>query len=124
MKVVVQNYYDFITTDGYLFKSPQSDIGYNLLKPWNDLYKLGKEEGIDFYTPDQLTTLPHYPKEQVNVAIYLDVPRSRVPSKKSLLILYEPSFLIPENWEPVLHDSVDRVMTWNDTLVDLSLIHI
>lgn len=111
MNVVVQNYYEFITTDGHLFKEPQSDIGHNLLKPWNDLYKAGQEQGIDFYTPDQFNG-------EADVAIYMDVPRTRVPSKKSLLILYEPSFLIPENWEPVLHDSVDRVMTWNDTLVD------
>lgn len=111
MKVVVQNYYEFITTDGHLFKEPQSDIGHNLLKPWNDLYKAGQEQGIEFYTPDQFTG-------EADVAIYMDVPRSRVPAKASLLMLYEPSFLIPENWEPVLHDSVDRVMTWNDTLID------
>lgn len=111
MNVVVQNYYEFITTNGHLFKEPQSDIGHNLLKPWNDLYHEGKKEDINFYTPDQFSG-------EADVAIYLDVPRTRVPAKKSLLILYEPPFLIPENWEPVLHDSVDKVLTWNDTLVD------
>jgi len=118
MKVVVQNYYEFITRDGYLFKEPQSDIGHNLLKPWNDLYVAGKEQSIDFYTPDQLDGMPHHPKEPVDLAIYMDVPRSRVPAKKSMLIIYEPPFLIPENWEPVLHDSMDRVMTWDDNLID------
>lgn len=111
MKVVVQNYYSFITTNGYLFKEPQSDIGHNLLKPFNDLYVAGKELGIDFYTPDQI-------EGEVDLAIYMDVPRSRVNAKKSMLIIYEPPFLIPANWEPVLHDSMDRVMTWNDNLID------
>ncbi len=119
MKVVVQNYYEFITRDGYLFREPQSDIGHNLLKPWNDLFLAADDLGIKLYTPDQLTpAITSHPREQADVAVYLDVPRSRVPAKKSLLIIYEPPFLIPENWEPVLHDSVDRVMTWNDNLID------
>lgn len=111
MKVVVQNYYSFITTDGYLFREPQSDIGHNLLKPWNDLFLAADDLGIKLYTPDQL-------EGEVDLAIYMDVPRSRVPAKKSMLIIYEPPFLIPENWEPVLHDSMDRVMTWDDNLID------
>lgn len=111
MKVVVQNYYPFITTDGHLFKEPQSDIGHNLLKPWNDLFLAADELGIKLYTPDQI-------EGEVDLAIYMDVPRSRVNAKKSMLIIYEPPFLIPENWEPVLHDSMDRVMTWNDNLID------
>ena len=111
MKVVVQNYYEFITRDGYLFKEPQSDIGHNLLKPFNDLFLAADEQGIKLYTPDQI-------EGEVDLAIYMDVPRSRVPAKKSMLIIYEPPFLIPANWEPVLHDSMDRVMTWNDNLID------
>ena len=37
MKVVIQNHYEFITTDGYLFKNENSDIGHNLLRPWVQL---------------------------------------------------------------------------------------
>lgn len=111
MKVAVQNYYSFITTNGHLFKEPQSDIGHNLLKPWNDLFLAADDLGIKLYTPDQI-------EGEVDLCIYMDVPRSRVPTKKSMLIIYEPPFLIPENWEPVLHDSMDRIMTWRDSLID------
>lgn len=119
MKVIVQNHYDFITTNGYLFTNRESDIGYNLLKPWNDLYLAADERGIKMYTPDQITSaIASRPRESVDVAIYMDVPKSRVPAKKSILIIYECPMLLPQNWEPALHDSMDKVFTWNDNLVD------
>jgi hypothetical protein len=119
MKVVVQNYYGFITRDGHLFKEPQSDIGHNLLKPWNEIYKQGKERGIDFYTPDQLGGMPHLPKERADVCILMDMPSAPVPpAKKFIQILYEPEIILPGNWESELHDKVDLVLTWSDPHVD------
>ena len=66
IKVAVQNKYEFITKDGYLFNNPQSDIGHHLLKGWNDLKRVGEERGILFFTLDQIQ------KEEVDVAIFMN----------------------------------------------------
>jgi hypothetical protein len=119
MKVVVQNKYEFITHDGYLFKTAQSDIGHNLLKPWNDLYVKGKERGIDFYTSDQLHGMAHHPKQVADVLICMDRPdRELYPAKKKIFIIYEPHFLVPGNWDKDFHEQFDLVLTWRDDLID------
>jgi hypothetical protein len=112
MRVAVHNHYEFITTDGYLFKNQNSDIGHNLLKSWNDLYKLCKSTGIELYTLDQVD--PHI----VDLVIYMDRPRVEpdVPGASKVLILYEPPLILPDNWDEAYHDQFSRVLTWDDRL--------
>lgn len=112
MRVAVHNHYEFITTDGYLFKNQNSDIGHNLLQSWNDLYKLCKSTGIELYTLDQVD--PHI----VDLVIYMDRPRVEpdVPGASKVLILYEPPLILPENWDEAYHDQFSRVLTWDDRL--------
>ena len=114
MRVAVQNHYEFVTRDGYLFKNMNSDIGHNLLKPWNDLYRLCKSTGIELCTLDQVDPAT------VDLLIYMDRPRqepeTQVASK--VLILYEPEMLIPDNWDPAYHDQFSKVLTWDDRLVN------
>lgn len=117
MKVAVHNKYEFITHDGFLFKNPQSDIGHNLLKPWNQLYEEGKKRGVEFYTVDQI------PPEQVDVLICMDrpdrdLPHFNMPYMKKIFIIYEPEFLVPGNWDKAFHDKFDLVLTWRDDLLD------
>jgi hypothetical protein len=114
VKVVIQNHYEFITTDGYLFKYENSDVGHNLLRPWVQLYQLGKDMGIHFYTPDQVDLYT------VDLAIFMDRPRVEpdIPGANKILILYEPEIVIPDNWDEAYHDRFDKVLTWNDKLVN------
>ncbi len=113
ISVVVQNHYEFITRDGYLFKNANSDIGHNLLKPWNDLYKEGEKENIWFNTMDQVSP------EKTDVAIFMDRVDIYLPEHlKKILIIYEPDMLIPGNWDPEYHKQFDRILTWDDRLVD------
>ena len=83
MKVVVHNHYEFITTNGYLFKNENSDIGHNLLRPWVQLYKMGKDMGIEFFTPDQIDPYT------VDLAIFMDRPKVEpdIPGANKILIL-------------------------------------
>lgn len=112
MNVVVQNHYPFITTNGHLFTNKESDIGFNLLKPWNDLFVAADERGINMYTPDQF-------KGEADLLIMMDRPRGELyPAKKKILIIYEPDMLIPENWDKAFHATCDKVFTWDDRLVD------
>jgi hypothetical protein len=113
MNVVVQNHYSFITTNGYLFTSKESDIGYNLLKPWNDLFLAADERGIKMYTPDQFN------ENEADLLILMDYPSQPVPeSKRTFFLIYEPDMLIPKNWNKTFHDHCDKVFTWDDRLVD------
>ena len=97
MRVAVHNHYEFITRDGYLFKNQNSDIGHNLLKPWNDLYKLCQSTGIELYTLDQVDPMI------LDLVIYMDrpMPEPEVHGASKVLILYEPDMLIPDNWDKI-----------------------
>ena len=114
MRVVVHNHYEFITTDGYLFKNENSDIGHNLLRPWVQLYKTGTDMGIEFFTPDQVDPYT------VDLAIFMDRPRVEpdIPGANKILILYEPAAVLPDNWDEAYHDRFDKVLTWDDRLVN------
>lgn len=112
MRVAVHNHYEFITKDGYLFKNSNSDIGHNLLKSWNELYKLCESTGIKLYTLDQVDP------QILDLVIYMDRPRVEpdVPGASKVLILYEPPLILPDNWDEAYHDQFSRVLTWDDRL--------
>lgn len=114
MRVAVQNYYEFITKDGYLFKNEDSDIGHKLLKTWVDLYKLCESTNIQMYTLDQVDPMI------LDLVIFMDRPRPEpdIAGASKVLIIYEPEIIIPGNWDPAYHDQFSRVLTWNDNLVD------
>ena len=116
MNVVVQNHYRFITTDGYLFHNKESDIGYQLLKPWNDLYNKAAERGIKMYTPDQF-------EGEADLLILMDFPRSppTPKTKRTFFVIYEPDMILPENWNKSYHALCDKVFTWDDRFVDNKL---
>ncbi|NCZ63229.1 MAG: hypothetical protein EBY62_05335 [Cellvibrionales bacterium] len=110
--VMRHNHYEFITKDGYLFKNSNSDIGHNLLKSWNELYKLCESTGIKLYTLDQVDP------QILDLVIYMDRPRQEpeVHGASKVLILYEPELILPDNWDTAYHDQFSRVLTWNDKL--------
>jgi alpha(1,3/1,4) fucosyltransferase len=111
MRVIVQNHYDFITTNGYLFTNPESDIGAGLLKPWNELYLAAKARGIDLFTPDQ--------HDEGDLLILLDRPTQiKATAPRTIAVLYEPSVIIPNNYDKDFLDSCEKVFTWDDELVD------
>jgi hypothetical protein len=122
MKVAIQNHYEFITRDGYLFKNENSDIGHNLLRPWMELYNLCRvtiemqsicrTNGIELYTLDQVD-----PKE-LDLVIYMDRPRvePEIGNARKILILYEPDIILPDNWDTAYHDQFTKVLTWDDRL--------
>lgn len=119
--VGVMNYYQELTTDGYLFKNAQASIGADLLRPWVDLYKRGQENGIKFVTVDQVSNLA-----EMDAIIFIDRPRPGDPVVEELmsanivkyLLLYECEVIKPDNWDLDYHKQFDRVLTWSDVLVD------
>ena len=111
MRVIVQNHYDFITTNGMLFHNPESDIGAGLLRPWNELYVAAKARGIDMFTPDQ--------HDEGDLLILMDRPRQiKATAPRTIAVLYEPDTIIPNNYDKDFLDSCEKVFTWDDRLVD------
>jgi len=111
MRVIVQNHYDFITTNGYLFTNPESDIGAGLLRPWNDLYVAAKERGIELFTPDQ--------HDEADLLILVDRPTViKAKAPRTIAVLYEPEAVLPNNYDKEFLDSCEKVFTWDDRLVD------
>jgi len=111
MRVIVQNHYDFITTNGFLFTSPESDIGAGLLRPWNDLYIEAQKRGIDMFTPDQ--------QQEADLLILVDRPTTiKAKAPRTIAVLYEPDSIIPNNYDKDFLDSCEKVFTWDDRLVD------
>jgi hypothetical protein len=111
MRVIVQNHYDFITTNGYLFTNPESDIGAGLLRPWNDLYLAAKERGIELFTPDQ--------HDEGDLLILMDRPAViKAKAPRTIAVLYEPDVVLPNNYDKGFLDSCEKVFTWDDRLVD------
>lgn len=111
MRVIVQNHYDFITTNGMLFVNPESDIGAGLLRPWNDLYVAAKERGIEMFTPDQ--------HDEGDLLILMDRPTIiKAKAPRTIAVLYEPDSIIQNNYDKVFLDSCEKVFTWDDRIVD------
>jgi hypothetical protein len=111
MRVIVQNHYDFITTNGMLFTNPESDIGAGLLRPWNDLYLAAKERGIDMFTPDQ--------HDEGDLLILMDRPTTiKAKAPRTIAVLYEPDTIIQNNYAKDFLDSCEKVFTWDDRIVD------
>lgn len=111
MRVIVQSTYDFVTTNGMLFTTPESDIGANLLRPWNELYVAAKERGIEMFTPDQ--------HDEGDLLILLDRPAViKAKAPRRMAVMYEPPFIIPNNYHVDFLGSCEKVFTWDDELVD------
>lgn len=121
MRIGVWNYYEELTTDGFMFKNNNAAIGHNLLKPWCDLYAYGQAHGMHFVTLDQVAG-----PEELDAVIFLDRPRMDNPMVARLLnadiakylCLYETEIIKPDNWDTEFHKRFDRLFTWSDKHVD------
>ncbi len=121
IRVGVWNYYEQLTTDGFLFKNANASIGHDLLKPWCDLYAYGRENGIEFLTLDQVAG-----PEALDAVVFMDRPRMDNPMVARLLdadiakylCIFETEVIKPDNWDPLFHARFDRVFSWSDAHVD------
>lgn len=111
MKVIVQSTYDFVTTNGTLFHTLESDIGAGLMRPWNELYAAAKERGIDMFTPDQC--------DEGDLLILMDRPSAiKAKAPRIFAVMFEPDLIIPNNYHDDFIGMCEKVFTWDDRLVD------
>ncbi len=122
IKIVVHNFYEEITTNGFLFHNLNASIGHNLLAQWVDFYEQGQRRGFELFTVDQINNI-----EDIDVLICLDRPSFKNlkinsifvnPKITKYLVTYENSMIYPANWEAEFHNQFKRIYTWNDDLVD------
>ncbi len=119
--VCVHCCYEELTTDGFLFKNRNINLGHNLLAPWEMIHRYGLANGIRFVTFDQVkepATIDHI--------IFIDrpAPNSHTYSELSklqatrTLILCENEVIKPDNWQPSFHQEFDVIFTSDDRYVD------
>jgi hypothetical protein len=121
IKIGVWNYYEELTTEGFIFRNSNASIGHNLLKPWVDLHGYGQAHGIDFVTLDQ-TAGP----EDLDAILFMDRPRAgnQVVAQilaraiPKYLCIFETDVIKPDNWDLDYHHQFDRIFTWSDAHVD------
>ncbi|OIQ85888.1 glycosyltransferase family 10 (fucosyltransferase) [mine drainage metagenome] len=119
--VGVLNFYESITTDGFLFKNLNASNGHNLLKPWCDLYRYGQLHGINFVTLDQVGSL-----DELDAVIFQDRPRMGNPLAEAVmeldilkyLMIFESPIVKPDNHDLEYHKKFDRIFTWGDDKAD------
>jgi glycosyltransferase involved in cell wall biosynthesis len=121
IRVGVWNYYEELTTDGFIFRNTDAAIGHNLLKPWCDLYAYGQAHGMHFVTLDQVAG-----PQELDAVIFMDRPRTDSPMVARLLAaeipkylcLFETEIIKPDNWDATFHAQCERIFTWSDAHVD------
>jgi hypothetical protein len=120
--ILVHNFYEEITTNGFLFHNQNTSIGHNLLAQWVDFYQMGIRLGYDLFTLDQIENI-----EDIDLLICLDRPSPHNTIINSILanpriikylVTYENPMIYPGNWASDFHDKFSRIYTWNDDLVD------
>jgi glycosyltransferase involved in cell wall biosynthesis len=121
MRIGVWNYYEELTTNGFLFRNTNAPIGHDLLKPWADLHAYGRVHGMDFVTLDQ-TSGPH----ELDAVLFMDRPRSDSHIVAQIMAtdipkyfcIFETELIKPDNWDVNFHAQFDRIFTWSDVHVD------
>lgn|SRR5574341_20668 len=121
MRVGIWNYYTELTRGGYCLRNANSGIGDNLLQPFVELARVGKERGIEFVGLDEAKI------DSLDSVLFVDLPRDEIAGRATAsgipidLILYECPAILPQNWQVREHSRFRQVYTWNDDLADADI---
>lgn len=121
LTIGVWNYYEELNANNRMFNDPQVGIGDNLLKPWNDLYTVARENGVDLVSLDLIQDV-----NEVDGFVFIDFPNinhrlvqsALETNKPKYLIIYETEIIKPDNWNLQNHALFSKIFTWNDAWVD------
>ncbi len=114
--------YEHITEKNFIFRSADVLNGQNSLEPWHLFKSHYESQGVEVTTLDLVED-----PDSIDVAIFLDRPRSRTPTIDrilvdqqifKILILFESPPIAPDNWDMEYHKHFNHVFTWADDLVD------
>lgn len=104
-------------------KFTTSDLGHNenSVRKYNDLYKNGREAGVNFVTLDLVRDF-----STLDCFMFVDVPIMRKRLVKKAFAQKKPMFLIteeceviyPENWDIRNHRYYEKIFTWHDNFID------
>jgi len=120
-KIGIWNNYESLNTNNYLLFNKNAGIGDDLLKPFNELYLVGKENKMDFMTLDMIRNF-----EEMDGFIFFDFPRLsnkyviealkiNVPK---YLVIFESNIIKSDNWGISNHKYFDKIFTWKDDIID------
>lgn len=120
MNVAIFNYYEMYNKNNALFDSASYPIGEDLGYPPSLLRDKLNQMNINLNTMDQ------YLIDEIDKVIFLDFPNTKRKLLKTLkaknismyLIINECEIIKPDNWIKKNHIYFDKILTWNESLVD------
>ncbi len=123
MKILFHNYYNSLNIDNKLFELNDTEIGDDLLKPFNRLNEVSKNQDVEVGTYTKISP------EIADAFVFIDYPKNQDPifeyaktntkAKLYLLILESPIVNL-DNFNLSLHNIFEKVFTWSDDLVELN----
>lgn len=142
MNIALVTIYGSVYERDRIFDSTSCTIGENLLVPGIELKKRLESLGHNYHTVDM------YDLGEVDTFLFMDLPIDSIltisslvdflkyivrrkwrkdyllkavfkyPKKKRCLMLQEPPTVCPHSYQEKFHKYFDRIITWNDSLVD------
>ncbi|MDX4035711.1 glycosyltransferase family 10 domain-containing protein [Aliarcobacter skirrowii] len=120
-KVGIWNYYESLNKENYLLLNKSAGIGDNLLAPFNKLYEIGIEKGINFMTLDMVEDF-----KKLDRVIFFDFPNLSNKYVKKVfdinlekdLVVFESELIKPDNWDIENHKYFNKIFTWKDDIID------
>ena len=119
--IAVWGFYEDAFKCNWIFFTPNSAIGDNILKPMNDFYRIASQNNINLKTLDTIKDFT-----QVDAFLFWDFPQiDSYPVKKALssnkpcyLVVAESPIIRPENWLEENHKYFTKIFTYYDDIVD------
>lgn len=119
--IAIWNYYEALNKENYLLLNKSAGIGDNLLAPFNKLYEIGIEKGINFMTLDMVEDF-----KKLDRVIFFDFPNLSNKYVKKVfdinlekdLVVFESELIKPDNWDIENHKYFNKIFTWKDDLID------
>lgn len=112
--------YPSLTENNFLLKNKNSNIGDNMLLPYNELYVYAKSKCINIYSPDTIGS------NKIDAYLFLDFPltndhyfesakKNKIPM---YLIVVENGLIHKDNFDKQKHVCFKRIFTYFDEHVD------
>jgi len=119
-KIILHSNYNILNKNGNMLKNVGDVSVKDFLYQMSKLKEIGRSSDIYFYTSDEIDIY------ESSAVIFIDMPNDKDPyflkakksNKKLYLMTWESGIINPRNFDISLHDSFEKVFTYDDNLVD------
>ncbi len=117
----VWGFYEDSFKNNRIFLNPEAPMGDNLLKPMNELHRIGLENRIELKSLDTISNF-----ENIDAFLFWDFPKVDNPlvvkaitsEKPCYLVIAESPIILPDNWVSRNQNHFKKIFTYYDDHVD------